>query len=100
MTITASTPADPRADFERAARQAIRLVTPARLRLITSLPRTPAKAGPSTDAEVEALAISIGVLSLADTDPADRSRPVKPDDLTSDFPLGTQFPSPRKACLP
>ncbi|MEU3282212.1 hypothetical protein [Streptomyces antibioticus] len=69
MTITASTPADPGADFERAARQAIRLVAPAGLRLVASRPRPPAKAGPATDADVEALAISIGVLSPADTGP-------------------------------
>ncbi|MFE9449573.1 hypothetical protein [Streptomyces sp. NPDC006739] len=69
MTITASTPADSDADFERAARQAIHLVAPAGLRLVASRPRPPAKAGPSTDADVEALAISIGVLSPADTGP-------------------------------
>lgn len=69
MTITASTPADPCADFEQAARQSIRLVAPARLRLVTSRPRPPAKAGPSTDADGEALAISIVVLSPADTGP-------------------------------
>ncbi|MEU1260420.1 hypothetical protein ABZ445_44910 [Streptomyces chartreusis] len=69
MTITASTPVDPGADFERAARQSIRLVAPARLRLVTSRPRPPAKAGPSTDADVEALAINIGVLNPADTGP-------------------------------
>ncbi|MEU5637874.1 hypothetical protein ACH47C_41650 [Streptomyces rishiriensis] len=69
MTITASTPAGPGADFEQAVRQAIRLVAPARLRLVTSQSSPPAKAGPSTDADVEALAISIGVLSPADTEP-------------------------------
>ncbi|NUQ96597.1 MAG: hypothetical protein HOY79_08545 [Streptomyces sp.] len=69
MTITASTSAGPGAGFEQAVRQAIRLVAPARLRLVTSRPSPLVKAGPSTDADVEALAISIGVLSPADTEP-------------------------------
>ncbi|MFJ3825022.1 hypothetical protein [Streptomyces nodosus] len=43
MTITASTPADPGADFEQAARQAIRLLAPARLHLVASQPRPPSQ---------------------------------------------------------
>ena len=39
MTTTASTPADPDADFERAARQALRLIAPPRLHLVSTRPR-------------------------------------------------------------
>lgn len=71
MTTTASTPADPDADFERAARQALRLIAPPRLRLVSTRPRPrpTATAVPSTDADVEALAISVGVLSPVDAGP-------------------------------
>ncbi|MFI6803860.1 hypothetical protein ACIBO6_02395 [Streptomyces luteogriseus] len=69
MTTTASTPADPGADFERAARQALRLIAPARLRLVSSRHRLTANAAPSTDADVEALAISVGALSPVDAGP-------------------------------
>lgn len=69
MSTTASTPADLGADFDRAARQALRLVTPARLRLAAARPRHTATASPPTDTDVEALAISVGVLSPADTGP-------------------------------
>ena len=69
MTTTASTPADPDADFERAARQALRLIAPPRLHLVSTRPRPTAKSVPSTDADVEALAISDGVLSHIDAGP-------------------------------
>jgi hypothetical protein len=69
MSTTASTQAVPGADFERAARQALRLVTPARLRLVAVRPRRTATAVPPADADVEALAISVGVLSPVDTGP-------------------------------
>ena len=69
MTTTASTPVDPDADFERAARQALRLIAPARLRLVSSQPRPTATAVPSTDTDVEALAIGVGVLSTVAAGP-------------------------------
>ncbi|GAA2383565.1 hypothetical protein GCM10010378_25320 [Streptomyces viridochromogenes] len=61
-------PAGPGAGFEQAVRQAIRLVTPARLcpGTFRPSPQPPAKAGPSTDADVKAFAISIGVLRTPD----------------------------------
>ncbi|MEU6379607.1 hypothetical protein [Streptomyces sp. NPDC046909] len=62
MTSIASTPAHPGDDFDQATRQALRLVSPARLRLITTSPRPAAQPVPSEGTDLEALAISIGVL--------------------------------------
>ncbi|MEU9168576.1 hypothetical protein AB0D34_12395 [Streptomyces sp. NPDC048420] len=63
MTNIASTPAHQSDDFERAARQALRLVSPARLRLISTRPRPAAKSVPCEDIDLEVLAVSVGILS-------------------------------------
>jgi hypothetical protein len=62
MTSIASTPACPGDDFEQATRQALRLVSPVRLRRITTSARPAAQPVPSKDTDLEALAISVGIL--------------------------------------